>query len=81
MKKLLLLPVLLGIVIFTSCKKDYTCTCTTTIDVPMFGTMTTTEPSPISKSTKRQAKTACESAEKSLKTEFGTQAVVSCKLD
>ena len=59
---------------FTSCKKDYTCTCTTTID--LFGEKTTTKTSTTINDTKKKAKDACEGA--SVKSEYGN---ITCEIE
>lgn len=51
MKKVLLFAVVLGAISFTSCKKDYTCSCT------IAGTTTDTEFTDVSKS---DAEEACD---------------------
>jgi len=43
---------------FTSCKKDYTCTCTSTID--FLGTSSSSSSSTTIHDTKKKAKDACE---------------------
>lgn len=56
---------------FTSCKKDYTCTCTSTVA----GT-TTTVSGKTGKMSKKDAKAACEKG--NVSTSFGS---VTCKID
>jgi len=53
---------------FTSCKKDYTCSCTTKFE--FFGTTTSTSASTIIHDTKSKAKTACEGT--SVETSYGS---------
>ena len=79
MKKTL---VILGIVAFmggmTSCKKDYTCTCTVSDNTGV--TAATTATRTIENSSKKDAKDACEAGSSSVTT--GTVTVTSkCVLD
>jgi hypothetical protein len=55
MKKLVFSIAALGLVSLTSCKKEFTCACTTTAN----GTSTTVE-AKTAKVSKKDAKTACE---------------------
>lgn len=75
MKKLLVTLSIISIAfIFGSCKKEYTCECTTT----MTGFGTTTSSTTI-KDTKNNAKDACEGGS-STTTVNGVSASVTCKL-
>lgn len=64
---------------FTSCKKEFTCACTVTVDVPLFGSVSTSENTTI-KDTKKKAKSACKSAESALQAEVGADGTASCQL-
>lgn len=56
MKKILLIAAVAGLAM-ASCKKDYTCECTSTDTAP--GSTTTTSKKTIKEATKRQAKANC----------------------
>lgn len=71
MKKLIpMIAVAALATMFTSCKKEYTCTCSTTI-----GGVTTSASGKTTKMTKKDAKAACE------KSTTTAGITVSCKLD
>ncbi|MDR3680376.1 MAG: hypothetical protein P4L41_10460 [Flavipsychrobacter sp.] len=53
--KIISAALLLGVLSFASCKKDYTCTCTTVV-----GTASTTETHSISNATHNDAKNTCD---------------------
>lgn len=57
------------VVLFTACKKDYTCKCTASVNVPGFGTVSADTTYVINKTTKKKAKNDCSDSEKKLKTE------------
>jgi len=60
---------------FTSCKKEYTCTCTSNV-----GGTTTTASGKTEKMSKKDAKAKCEAGSSST-TVAGTTISVTCKLD
>lgn len=60
---------------FTSCKKEYTCTCTSNV-----GGTTTTASGKTEKMSKKDAKAACEKGNMT-STVAGTTVTVSCKID
>lgn len=60
---------------FTSCKKDYSCTCTSTV-----GGSSASSTTSLGKQTKKDAKAACEALASS-STIGGTTYSVSCSLD
>ncbi len=77
MKKLtpLVLVAAFGAMMFTSCKKEYTCECTSTVDGVQ---MAKTDVS-LGKQTKKDAKAACD--DKSVEsTAFGITSKVECSL-
>lgn len=74
MKKLFpLMVVAVVATMFTSCKKDYTCTCTITVS----GGSPVTQPYPLGKQTKGDAKDACDKMTTTYTTAAST---ASCKL-
>lgn len=76
MKKLFpLMVVAVVATMFTSCKKDYSCTCTTKITGMADQTTTTS----LGKQKKSDAETACTA--KASSSAGGTTASVTCKLD
>jgi len=56
--RIFFVAVLFGTLTFASCKKDYTCTCTTVV-----GTASTSQPHSISNETYSQAKRDCNNYE------------------
>lgn len=56
-------------VLFMACKKDYTCKCTASVNVPGFGTISADTTYVINKTTKKKAKNTCADSEKQLKAE------------
>ncbi|GAA4462103.1 hypothetical protein GCM10023093_08010 [Nemorincola caseinilytica] len=73
MKKLFpLMVVAVAASMFTSCKKDYTCTCTITT-----GSTTVTQPYALGKQSKSDAKDACDKMSATYTTALST---ASCKL-
>ncbi len=54
MKKIAPIVAIAALVAFSSCKKDYTCTCTASLNGQSYGSTSTTI-----KNTKSKAKTAC----------------------
>jgi hypothetical protein len=62
-------------VAFTSCKKDYTCECTTTQN----GTVMSSSELPMGKTTKKKAKDACNALDEEI-TLFGASAMVNCEI-
>ncbi len=77
MKKLIpMIAVAALATMFTSCKKDYSCTCTTTAS----GATTATTKYPLGKQKKKDAESACNAMNTSV-TAAGMSASVSCKLD
>ena len=72
MKKALLIAAVAGFVM-TSCKKDYTCECTTTV-----GTITSTSSTTIN-GKKDDVKTACEKSNSS-STTLGITSSVKCEI-
>lgn len=71
MKKLIpMIAVAALATMFTSCKKEYTCTCTTTV-----GGVSTSASGKTTKMTKKDAKAACE------KSTTTSGITVTCKLD
>lgn len=54
---------------FVACKKDYTCKCTATLNVPGFGTISADTVYVISKTTKKKAKNTCADSDRQLKAE------------
>lgn len=79
LNKTLLFAIFATSIIFVSCKKNYTCDCTVTIEIPIFGTTTTSSSTSI-KDTKKNAKSACTDAENQLKAEVGNDGTASCEL-
>jgi len=57
MKKIILFVAVVSAISFTSCKKDHTCTCTTTSTAP--GSVSTTSVTTINDAKKGDAKRAC----------------------
>jgi hypothetical protein len=85
MKKVLLLATV--VVAFASCKKEYTCTCTTTSTIYMNGVATTGAPQTddvkTDKMSKKDAEKKCESMNGNISagdTQFGSKAEITCKL-
>ncbi len=82
MKKLLPVAIIsVAGMLFTSCKKDYTCTCTETItSSTMNGTTTVTFP--LGKQTKSKATSMCNDEQTTANTSVGNSAsdVVTCHL-
>lgn len=79
LNKTLLLATIIISTTLVSCKKDYTCSCTATINVPMFGPTTTSSSTNV-KATKKNATKTCDDAEKQLKSEVGADGTASCEL-
>lgn len=79
LNKTLLLATIVISTTFVSCKKDYTCNCTATVNVPMFGPTSTNSSTNI-KATKKNATKTCDDAENQLKSEVGTDGTASCEL-
>ncbi len=76
MKKLFpVMAIALGAALFTSCKKDYNCTCTTTDNGTVIGTSTVS----LGKQKKSDAENACSA--KASSSGGGTTITTSCKLD
>ena len=65
MKKVLLFVAVVTATSFASCKKDYTCKCTTTYSGSFAGTPSSTVDSGKFKTTKKKAKTICDVYESS----------------
>lgn len=81
MKKLLLVAAVAAFTVsMTSCKKDYTCTCKSTV-TPSGGTATVTETKVEYKKVKEDdAKTSCDAGNSSSEI-FGTTYKTECSLD
>ena len=60
---------LIAICLFAACKKNYTCKCNVTTNLPYFGTVTADTTYTIEKSTKKNAKKKCEDSGKELNAE------------
>lgn len=73
MKKVLLSVFALGMLSLASCKKDYTCTCTTTGGVSGSGSITI-------HGTKKDAKAACDAYDSSSSI-GGTTYTTACEID
>lgn len=54
---------------FMACKKDYTCKCDVTLNVPGFGSVSADTSYTISKTTKKDAQNKCSDSDKELKAE------------
>jgi len=65
---------LLAATVLPSCKKDYTCECTTKLNGQVVGTTT----ADLGKQTKKKAKDACN--QQSVMGSAGSQATVECEL-
>jgi hypothetical protein len=77
MKKLIpMIAVAALATMFTSCKKDYTCTCTSTVT----GSSAVTTKYPLGKQKKKDAESACNAMNATV-SGGGMSASVSCKLD
>ncbi len=65
---------------FVSCKKNYTCTCDVSANIPFFGQVNTTTSESLGKQTKRDAQNACDAVEKELEDEFMGYGTASCNI-
>lgn len=65
---------------FVSCKKNYTCSCEVNANIPMFGQFTTSTSQSLGKQTKKNAKAACDQAEKDLENELMGYGTASCDI-
>lgn len=65
-----------------SCKKDYTCTCTASVNVPGFGTVSADTSFTIEKVKKKDAESTCDDTEAQLKSQYQSSAdgSASCSL-
>ncbi len=78
MKKLLIITIIAGAGAFTSCKKDYTCSCTYTST----GSPSTTSKFTVKEVTKKQAEAKCNSGTETITVSgFGLTQTKSCTLD
>jgi hypothetical protein len=78
MKKLFILSFALCAFTFTSCKKDFTCTCTTTSP----GSASTSVKKTVKDVTKKQAEALCNSGDQTVTVGgFGFTQTQSCKID
>lgn len=78
MKKLFILSLILGAATLTSCKKDYTCTCTYT----SAGSPSSTSKLTIKEVTKKQAEAKCNSGDQTFTASgFGFTQTQACTLD
>lgn len=78
MKKIFITTVALVAVMLTSCKKDFTCTCTTTSP----GSPSSTEKITVKEVNKKQAEAKCNSGDQTFTVMgFGISQTRSCKID
>lgn len=78
MKKLFILSFAFGVVTLTSCKKDYTCTCT--MSSP--GNPSTSVKRTVKEVTKKQAEAKCNSGDQTVTVMgFGFTQTQTCKID
>lgn len=69
MKKntLILLATIISALIFTACRKDYTCSCTVTLKIPNYGYVSGDSTFTFKASSKKSATNVCSDSEKQLK--------------
>lgn len=80
MSKSIIVILAITCISLVSCKKEYTCDCTTTVNIPGFGT-TSSNSSTTFKDSKKNAESGCDEVETKLKNEVGASGTATCTLN